>query len=165
MISHENALKLLHQHIQSAQMIKHSLASEAVLRSIALKLNENEEEWGLAGLLHDIDVELTHADPLTHGPYAAGMLEGLLSAEAIDAIVMHNEMATGKERTTVFQHALAVVVKESLPRVLHRARFGAGRASRRRAGVRPLPGLQRPHRRPHRRQRRRWADYRGGRPR
>ena len=107
MISHENALKLLHQNIQSVQMIKHSLASEAVMRSIALKLNENEEEWGLAGLLHDIDVELTHADPLTHGPYAAGMLEGLLSVEAIDAIVMHNEMATGKERFTVFQHALA----------------------------------------------------------
>ncbi len=107
MISHENALKLLHQHIQSAQMIKHTLASEAVLRSIALKLNENQEEWGIAGLLHDIDVELTHADPLKHGPYAAVMLEGLLTAEAIDAIVMHNEMATGKERTTVFQHALA----------------------------------------------------------
>jgi predicted hydrolase (HD superfamily) len=35
------------------------------------------------------------------------MLDGLLSADAIDAIVMHNEMATGKERTTVFQHALA----------------------------------------------------------
>ena len=107
MISRENATKLLNQHIQNANMIKHCVASEAVLRAIAQKLNKNQEEWGLAGLLHDIDVEITQADPYKHGPYAAIMLDGLLTPEAIDAIVMHNEMASGKERTTVFQHALA----------------------------------------------------------
>ena len=107
MISRENAYKLLNQHIKNANMIKHCVASEAVLRAIAQKLDKDQEEWGIAGLLHDIDVEITNADPYKHGPYAAGMLDGLLSAEAIDAIVMHNEMATGKERTTVFQHALA----------------------------------------------------------
>jgi uncharacterized protein len=107
MISRENALKLLNQHVKSLNMIRHSLASEAVLRSIALKLGKDQEEWGIAGLLHDVDVEITNADPLRHGPYSAGLLEGLLSSEAIDAIVMHNEMATGKERSTVFQHALA----------------------------------------------------------
>jgi putative nucleotidyltransferase with HDIG domain len=107
MISRENAYKLLNQHIQNANMIKHCVASEAVLRAIAQKLDKDQEEWGVAGLLHDIDVEITNADPYKHGPYAAGMLDGLLSADAIDAIVMHNEMATGKERTTVFQHALA----------------------------------------------------------
>lgn len=107
MISRENALKLLNQHIQNANMIKHSLASEAVLRAVALNLGKDPDEWGLAGLLHDIDVEITHADPYKHGPFAAGMLDGLLTSEAIDAIVMHNEMASGLERTTVFQHALA----------------------------------------------------------
>jgi len=107
MISRENAYKLLNQHIQNANMIKHCVASEAVLRAIAQKLDKDQEEWGIAGLLHDIDVEVTHADPYQHGPHAAGMLDGLLTPEAIDAIVMHNEMATGKERTTVFQHALA----------------------------------------------------------
>lgn len=107
MISRENAYKLLNQHIKNANMIKHSVASEAVLRAIAQKLDKDQEEWGIAGLLHDIDVEITNADQYKHGPYAAGMLDGLLSAEAIDAIVMHNEIATGKERTTIFQHALA----------------------------------------------------------
>jgi len=107
MISRENAYKLLNQHIKNVNMIKHSVASEAVLRAIAQKLDKDQEEWGIAGLLHDIDVEITNADPYKHGPYAAVILDGLLSAEAIDAIVMHNEMATGKERTTVFQHALA----------------------------------------------------------
>lgn len=107
MISRENAYKLLNQHIQNPNMLKHCVASEAVLRAIALKLDKDPEEWGIAGLLHDIDVEITNGDPYKHGPYAAGMLDGLLSPEAVDAIVMHNEMATGKERTTVFQHALA----------------------------------------------------------
>ncbi len=107
MISHENALKFLNQHIQNANMIKHCVASEAVMRAIALKLGKDPEEWGIAGLLHDIDVEVTNADPYQHGPFAAGMLDGLLNPEAIDAIVMHNEVAAGKQRTTVFQHALA----------------------------------------------------------
>jgi len=107
MISRENAYKLLNQHIQNANMIKHCIASEAVLRSIALKLNQDSEEWALAGLLHDIDVEITAGDPMKHGPYAAGMLEGLLTSDAVDAIVMHNEIAAGKNRTMVFQHALA----------------------------------------------------------
>ncbi len=107
MILRKNALKLLNDNIQNTNMIKHCLASEAVMRAIALKLNKDQEEWAMAGLLHDIDVEITHADPYKHGPFAAVMLDGLLSTEAIDAIVMHNEMATGKERTTVFQHALA----------------------------------------------------------
>lgn len=107
MISREIALKLLNDNIQNTNMIKHCLASEAVMRTLAVKTGHNPEEWGLAGLLHDIDVEITNADPYKHGPYAAGMLDGLLTPEAVDAIVMHNEVATGKERTTVFQHALA----------------------------------------------------------
>ncbi len=107
MISREIAVKLLNDNIQNTNMIKHCLASEAVMAALASKMGYNTDEWRLAGLLHDIDVEITNADPYKHGPYAAGMLDGLLSHEAVDAIVMHNEVATGKERTTVFQHALA----------------------------------------------------------
>lgn len=107
MISRENAVKLLNDNIQNTNMIKHCLASEVVMKSLALKLGSDPVEWGLAGLLHDIDVEITNADPYKHGPYSAGMLEGLLTPDAVDAIEMHNEVATGKERTTVFQHALA----------------------------------------------------------
>jgi uncharacterized protein len=107
MISREIAINILDEHIQNPNMKKHCLASEAVMRTLAAKLGRNVEEWGIAGLLHDIDVEITAADPMRHGPHAATMLEGMVSSEAIDAIVMHNEMATGKERTTEFQHALA----------------------------------------------------------
>jgi uncharacterized protein len=107
MINRKEAIKLLEENISSENMLKHCYASEAVMRAIARRLGRDEEEWGLAGLLHDIDVEITHADPHTHGPYAEKLLKGKISDEALDAIVMHNEVATGKERTLEFQHALA----------------------------------------------------------
>jgi len=107
MISRNEAISLLKENIHSENMLKHSFASEAVLRAIARKLGENEEEYGIAGLLHDIDVEITNADPFTHGPYAEKLLKGKITDEMLDAIIMHNEIATGKERSTRFQHALA----------------------------------------------------------
>lgn len=107
LISREEAINLLNTHIQSVNMKNHCYASEAVMRALARRLGRDEDEWGLAGLLHDIDVEITNADPYTHGPYAAHLLKGIITGDALDAIVMHNEMATGKERTTEFQHALA----------------------------------------------------------
>ena len=107
MFNRTEAINYLDAHIHSENMRKHCLAAECVMRAIARHLGKDEDEWGLAGLLHDIDVEITNADPYTHGPYAKKMLEGKLSAEAIDAIVMHNEVATGKERVAEFQHALA----------------------------------------------------------
>jgi len=107
MISREEALELLHTYIKSENMRRHCYASEVVLRAMAKKLGKNEDEWGIAGLLHDIDVEITNADPFTHGPYAENLLKGKVTDEMLDAIVMHNEVATGKERTSEFQHALA----------------------------------------------------------
>ena len=107
MITRDEALEMLKTNVQAENMLKHSLASEAVLRAIAKHLGKNEEEWGIAGLLHDIDVEITNADPHTHGPYAEKLLKGKVTDEMIDAIVMHNEVATGKDRSTEFQHALA----------------------------------------------------------
>jgi predicted hydrolase (HD superfamily) len=107
MISREEAVQLLKENVSSENMLKHSFASEAVMRGVAKRLGKNEEEYGIAGLLHDIDVEITNADPFTHGPYAEKLLKGKITDEMLDAIVMHNEVATGKERSTTFQHALA----------------------------------------------------------
>lgn len=107
MINREEAIQMLDENISSENMKKHCYASEAVMRAVARNLGRNEEEWGLAGLLHDIDVEITNADPYTHGPYAENILKGKVTSDMLDAIVMHNEVATGKPRRTEFQHALA----------------------------------------------------------
>lgn len=104
----EDALNLLHEYISNPRMIAHCLASEAVMRKLALHLGEDESRWGLAGLLHDLDVEMTADRPDQHGLLTARILEEKgLDPGIIDAIRMHNEMATGQERTTQFQHALA----------------------------------------------------------
>lgn len=101
-------LDLLNKNVVNPKMIAHSLASEAVLRALAKRFNEDEDVWGIAGLMHDIDVEFTEEDSMRHGLEGADLLkaEGLPS-DAVDAIRMHNEEATGKERETLFQHALA----------------------------------------------------------
>jgi putative nucleotidyltransferase with HDIG domain len=104
----EEALTLLRKFVKNEKMIAHSLASEAVLHALAVHLGRNAEAWAQAGLLHDIDVEVTNADANTHGPEGAKWLAEMgIDADIVDAIYMHNEIASGKERTTEFQHALA----------------------------------------------------------
>lgn len=89
-------------------MIFHSLASEAVMRALAYRLGRDADKWGQAGLLHDLDVEITNADPYTHGLETARMLGELgVDEDVIEAIKLHNEMAAGAPRTTEFHHALA----------------------------------------------------------
>ena len=107
-ITREKAHELLHQYVKNEKMIFHCLASEAVLRGLARRLGRDEDQWGLAGMLHDLDVEITHADPAVHGTRTEELLKGYpVDPEILDAIRMHNEYSAGKERTTEFQHALA----------------------------------------------------------
>ncbi len=107
-MNREEALSLLKQYVKSDKMIVHSLSSEVVLRAVAKRLGRDVEKFGLAGLLHDIDVEITHADPKTHGVVSVDILrQNGIGEDIIDAVSMHNEEATGRDRTTEFQHALA----------------------------------------------------------
>jgi len=104
----EEALELLHQYIANPNLRKHCYASEAVLRALATRLQHDPEKWGLAGLLHDLDVELVNAAPEIHGHETARILtEKGIDPEIIEAILLHNEMATDRPRQTVFHHALA----------------------------------------------------------
>ena len=107
-ISRDEALKLLHHYIKKDSMIAHCLASEIVMKYLALKLQQDDEKWAMAGLLHDIDVEMTNANPKTHGIACIEILEKAgVNGEVIAAISMHNEEASQKERSTLFEHALA----------------------------------------------------------
>lgn len=107
-ISRNDAEALLSLYIKNHRMLGHSYASEAVMRALARKLGRDEEKWGIAGLLHDLDVEITNADLNVHGSETEKILkERGVTPEVVDAIVMHNETLTGKPRSTEFQHALA----------------------------------------------------------
>src|SRR5210317_2075687 len=99
-MNRENAIELLDTYIKNERMKNHCYASEAVLRAVAEKLGRDPDQWGIAGLLHDIDVEITDADPKRHGLEGLPILEDAgMDAESIDAIKMHNEEATGMPRS------------------------------------------------------------------
>ena len=107
-LSRDEALTLLKGHIQNQNMIKHCLASEAVMRALAARLGEDGEKWGLAGLLHDIDTEMVQGDLSRHTLEAEKILSHKgLDEEIIRAIKLHNEKAHGEKRTENFHFALA----------------------------------------------------------
>jgi len=104
----QEAMLLLDEHIKKPGMISHCKASEAVMKKLAKHFGENEEDWGLCGLLHDIDVEITNADALTHGTLSRNIIAHIgLSEEAIEAIEYHNENSSPFPRSKRIHHALA----------------------------------------------------------
>ncbi len=106
-ITRDEALELVRSRLENPNLIKHSLATEAVMRSLAARFGEDPEKWGLAGLLHDLDAE-TQPDLRHHTLETEKILrERGVDAEIIDAIGMHNETARERKRASVFEHALA----------------------------------------------------------
>jgi len=107
-ITREKAMELLNKNIRNPNMIKHCLASEAVMGAIAERLGEDREKWAMAGLLHDLDVEITHADLEVHGIESVKILEQEdVDPEIIEAVKLHNEQSCGEKRSKSFHHALA----------------------------------------------------------
>ncbi len=53
----EDAFALLKEYNKNESLIKHALAVEGVMRYIARKRGEDEEKWGVIGLIHDLDYE------------------------------------------------------------------------------------------------------------
>jgi len=107
-MTRQEAIQLLQTYVKNERMLNHCYATEAVMRALARKLGGDEERWALAGLLHDLDVELSNADLKVHGKEAERILRARdVDEEIIDAVAMHNETFTGKKRATRIQHALA----------------------------------------------------------
>ena len=89
MLLREDAWKLLHEYTQSGSLIKHALAVEAAMRAYARKLGEDEEKWGMVGLLHDFDYE-QHPNPEEHPMVGSRILEETgYPADVIYAIESH----------------------------------------------------------------------------
>ena len=108
LLSRQEALELLGQYIKNQNMFRHCLASEAAMAALAKRLGQNEEKWAQAGLLHDLDVEMTNADLKVHGLESSRILqEKGLDEDVVEAIKLHNEMSSGIPRSATFHYALA----------------------------------------------------------
>ena len=107
-MSRDDALSLVKSRIKNENLVKHCLAAEAVLKAMAKELGEDEDKWGLAGLLHDLDAE-TQPDLDVHTKETAEILKDKgIDEEIIEAIRLHNLQANpGEKRSTKFHHALA----------------------------------------------------------
>jgi putative nucleotidyltransferase with HDIG domain len=104
----DDGLSLLKTHLKNDKLVAHCLASEAIMRALAGRLDQNAAVWGLAGLLHDIDYEVTGEDPQRHGLEAEILLsENGIDSDITTAVKRHNAEGLGLERSSVLDHALA----------------------------------------------------------
>lgn len=92
-MTRDEAWQLLQRHIKNPNLIKHSLAAEALMRGLARKFGEDEEKWGLAGFLHDLDWEETWDNPNEHSLKAYEILKTSdIDPEIAEAIRVHNHV-------------------------------------------------------------------------
>jgi putative nucleotidyltransferase with HDIG domain len=106
LLTHAEATSLITKHVSKRNVVYHMLAVEAIMRSAARQLGQNEDSWGMLGLLHDIDYEKTEATPEKHGLLAEGILSGKTPDEHIRAIKAHNSIHTGVKPETMMEKAL-----------------------------------------------------------
>jgi putative nucleotidyltransferase with HDIG domain len=79
----EDAQELVKKNLKNKNLVKHSLAVEACMKAVATRLGQDAEKWGLAGLLHDLDYELTEKSPELHTTETVKILQELSFEPAI----------------------------------------------------------------------------------
>ena len=89
MLERETALDLVRKYVVKESNIKHMIAVGAIMRSVASRLNEDADKWEVVGILHDIDYEVC-TGPVDQTVKAKELLEDVVDAEVIEAIMAHN---------------------------------------------------------------------------
>jgi putative nucleotidyltransferase with HDIG domain len=100
------ALKLVNEYVKNQNLINHMLAVEAAMRFYARKLNQDEECWGITGLLHDFDWEI-HPDLNSHPAAGAAILRSHgVAEEIVTAILSHGSGPNLPPRATLLDRGL-----------------------------------------------------------
>jgi putative nucleotidyltransferase with HDIG domain len=107
-MSREQAWELLTEYTKNPNLIKHALAVEAAMRAYARKFGEDEEKWGVVGLIHDFDYESFPTVPEHTTEGARIMRERGWPEEFIHAMQSHADYS-GIPRDSLMEKALFAV--------------------------------------------------------
>jgi putative nucleotidyltransferase with HDIG domain len=101
-----DALALLHENVKDAGLVRHMLAVEAAMRAYARKLGQDEETWGIVGLLHDFDYERWPEAPQHPLEGSKILRERGYPQEVIYAILSHADYLPDYPRVHLIDKAL-----------------------------------------------------------
>lgn len=107
----DDAWKLVNDYTASQSLVRHMLAVEAAMRAYARRYGEDEELWGITGLVHDFDYE-RHPDLSVEGHPVVGarlLQEWGWPAEIIRAVLAHAGEYTGVLPESAMEKALVAV--------------------------------------------------------
>ena len=96
-MTRDQAITLLHAHMQNANLRRHCYAVGYALRALAGKLGGDPDEWEILGILHDADWEETKDAPDQHTRKTIAWLKekGMTEGSVIHALMSHNNRHTG----------------------------------------------------------------------
>jgi len=98
-MNREEGLNLVNSKVKTKNLVKHMLAVEAIMRSLAEHFGEEVDVWGLTGLLHDLDYDQTVEDPERHSLLTAEWLKPYnLSEKIIHAIKAHPKKVVAESK-------------------------------------------------------------------
>lgn len=108
LVNREEAWKLLCEWTESESLRKHMLAVEAAMRAYARRFGEDEEKWGITGLLHDMDYE-RHPSPEEHPTVGVRELERLGYPEDVRRAILSHADYLDVPRRTLMEKTLYAV--------------------------------------------------------
>lgn len=112
-LTYQQSKELLDKHIKDPITKMHCRESEVIMRVLAKHFGEDEEMWGIIGLLHDIDWEETKNDTKNHCVKAVEILKNAGASDFLVETIISHAYGTDcgdykdKERSTQLQYGLA----------------------------------------------------------
>ena len=102
------SINIITEQVKSEALLKHLIGVEAAMRGYAKKFGEDENKWGITGLLHDFDWEICPT-PDDHPTYGAKILRGKNVPDDIVKAVLSHGNHTGIIRETKMEKTLFAV--------------------------------------------------------
>jgi putative nucleotidyltransferase with HDIG domain len=111
MPNRQQAWELVCEHIQNINLRRHMLAVEAAMRAYARRFGEDEEAWGIVGLVHDFDYEMNPEVAASGHPSGGAPIlrQRGYDEPTVRAVLSHATEVTGVVRQSRMEHALYAV--------------------------------------------------------